>query len=176
MSLIPWRAKQQGAAAGEVSSIGALRTEIDRIFDSLIREPLGSIDWPFAGEDKWAPAVDVVESENEVTVRAEVPGIEPDDLSVTLTGSQLVLSGEKRETVEEKGREVYQRESRWGSFRRAVALPEEVDRENIDAEYTNGVLLITLKKVKPTVPKRIEVKSGQKIAARTSAPPPSPGG
>jgi HSP20 family protein len=175
MSLIPWRGKQHEAAAGETSPIGALRTEIDRLFDSLIREPLGNVDWPFAGEGRWAPAVDVGESEDEVTVRAEVPGIDPDDLSVTLTGSQLVLSGEKKETALEKGKEVHQRESRWGSFRRAVTLPEEVDRESVDAACADGVLVIRLKKIKPTTPKRIEVKGGPTITTRTSPPPPSPG-
>ena len=176
MSLIPWRGKQQDPAVGEPSPMTALRTEIDRIFDSFIREPLGNVEWPFSGEGKWAPAIDVAESESEVTVRAEVPGIDPDDLSVTLTGNQLVLSGEKKETAERKDKEIYQSESRFGSFRRTVALPEEVDRENVDAQCTNGVLVITLQKIKPTVPKRVAVKTPQAARSKPKAPPPSPGG
>ncbi len=174
MSLIPWRSKQQEPVAGEPSPLGALRNEIDRLFDSFVREPLGNVEWPFMAEGKWAPALDVAESESELTIRAEVPGIVPDDLSVTLTGNQLVLSGEKKESTERKDREFYQSESRYGSFRRTVTLPEEVDRENIDAECANGVLTIRLTKIKPTPPKRVTVKTAQAVSINAT-PPPSQG-
>ena len=95
----------------------------------------------------------------EVTVRAEIPGIDPDDLNVTITGSQLVLSGEKKESEEHQDKDVYHNETRWGSLRRAVTLPEGIDTENVEAQYTSGVLEIKLKKTRPAPPKRIEVKS-----------------
>ena len=162
MSLIPWRGKQHDPAVGEPSPIGALRSEIDRLFDSFVREPLGNVEWPFSGEGKWAPAIDVAESENEVTVRAEVPGIDPDDLSVTLTGNQLVLSGEKKEEKEDKGKNFYRMERAYGSFQRSVPLPVEVEADKVEAKFKKGVLTITLPKTaeaqKQT--KQIPVKTG----------------
>lgn len=169
MSLIPFRGKQSGPIA-EPPSLAALRSEIDRLFDSFVRGPLSSVEWPFGGEGKWAPAVDVAEDEDMLTIRAEVPGVEPDDLSVTLLGNQLVLSGEKKESTERKQKGFVQSESRYGSFRRTVTLPEEVDAEKVEAQCANGVLTVTLRKIKPTPPKRIEVKgppSGP--ATRTSS-------
>ena len=80
----------------------SLRSEMDRLFDSFLREPFGAMDWPHWGAGKWSPAVDVAEDDKEVTVRAELPGIDPKDLDVTVVGNQLILSGEKRESSETK--------------------------------------------------------------------------
>ena len=136
-----------------------LRDEMDRLFNSCLREPFGALDWPLWGSDKWSPAVDVAENDKEWTVRAELPGIDPKDLDVTVTGNQLVLSGEKRESSERKEKDFYHSETRYGSFRRTVPLPEGVDTENVDAEYANGVLTLRLKKTAPAATKRIEVKT-----------------
>ena len=76
---------------------------MDRLFDSFFREPLGALDWPLWGSGKWSPAIDVAENDKELTVRAELPGIDPKDLDVTVTGNQLVLSGEKKESSEHEG-------------------------------------------------------------------------
>jgi HSP20 family protein len=159
MSLIPWRNKQQDGARGELSPMLALRTEMDRLFDSFVREPFGALDWPLWGSDKWSPAVDVAENDKELTVRAELPGIDPKELEVTMTGNQLVLSGEKKESSERQEKDFYHSETRYGSFRRVIPLPEGVDTENVDAQYANGVLKLTLKKIAPAAQKRIEVKT-----------------
>jgi HSP20 family protein len=157
MSLIPWRSKQRQGEQAE-SPLVTLRNEMDRLFDTFLREPLGAIDWPFVGQGKWSPTIDVAEGDDEVTVRAELPGIDPKDLEVSVSGNQLVLSGEKRESAEQKGKDFYHSESRYGSFRRAVRLPEGIDTENVDAQYANGVLTMRLKKTPSAMPKRIEVK------------------
>ena len=73
MSLIPWRGKREGRE-GDLSPIVALRHEMDRLFDSFVREPFGEIDWPLWATGKWSPAVDVAEDDKEFTVRAELPG------------------------------------------------------------------------------------------------------
>ena len=101
MSLIPWRNKRE-SSEGELSPLVALRSEMDRLFDSFLREPFGALDWPQWGAGKWSPAVDVAEDDKELTVRAELPGIDPKDLDVTVVGNQLVLSGEKKESSETK--------------------------------------------------------------------------
>ena len=136
----------------------ALRSEIDRLFDSFVREPFGALDWPSWGGGKWSPAIDVAESDKEVTVRAELPGIDPKDLDVTVAGNQLVLSGEKKESSETKDKGFYHSETRYGSFHRTVPLPEGVDTEHVDAQYANGVLTLRLAKTPQAATKRIEVK------------------
>jgi len=158
MSLIPWRNKQKGAVQVESSPMGALRTEIDRLFDSFMRDPWAALDLPFAGRRGWSPSIDVAESEKEFTVRAEIPGIDPKDLEVHIAGNQLVLSGEKKESTEKEGKDFYQSESRYGSFRRAIPLPQTVDPEKVEAECANGVITIHLPKLQTEPPKRIEIK------------------
>jgi HSP20 family protein len=157
MGLIPWKGKQREGERTE-SPLVALRSEMDRLFDTFLREPFGEVDWPFVGQGRWSPTVDIAETDDQVTVRAEVPGIDPKDLEVSVSGNQLVLSGEKKESTEDRGKDYYQSESRYGSFRRCVRLPEGIDSENVDAQYANGVLTLRLKKVPSAVPKRIEVK------------------
>ena len=102
MSLIPWRGKREGQQ-GELSPMIALRNEMDRLFDSFVREPFGAIDWPTWATGKWSPAVDVAEDDKEFTVRAELPGIDPKDLEVSVLGNQIVLSGEKKESQRDQG-------------------------------------------------------------------------
>jgi len=157
MALIPWRNKS-GDGGGELTPLTALRNEMDRLFDSFVRTPWGSLDWPFSAGQVGFPAMDIAESEDEVTIRAEVPGVDPKELSISLTGDQLVLSGEKKESSEHQGKGFRQTETRYGSFRRAVSLPAEVDSENVEADYANGVLMVRLKKVQKVPPKRIDVK------------------
>lgn len=158
MNLMPWKSKPLETRENEMSPILALRNEMDRLFDSFFREPFGAMDWPFGGMGKWAPPLDVAEDETEVTVRAELPGIDPKEMEVSVVGNELVLSGEKKETTEHDGKGVHHTETRYGSFRRTVPLPEGIDTENVDAQYANGVLTLHLKKTAPVTQKRIEVK------------------
>jgi HSP20 family protein len=159
MNLIPWRNKQQEGRGGELSPLVALRGEMDRLFESFFREPFGAVDWPLLGGAKFSPAIDVSENDKELTVRAELPGIDPKELEVTVTGNQLVISGEKKEQEEEEGKDFHRSETRYGSFRRGVPLPDGVDTENVDAQYANGVLTLRLQKTAPAATKRIEVKT-----------------
>ncbi len=156
MNLIPWKNKQRSENGGEPTSLMALRHEMDRLFDAFIREPFGALDlWP---QGKWTPAVDIAESENEVTVRAELPGMDPKDLDVQLVGNQLTLAGEKKDSSEQRGENYYHSETRFGSFRRSIRLPEGIDSEHVEADYANGILTLRMKKTKPTPTKKIEVK------------------
>ena len=158
MSLIPWRNKVPESRQGDLSPMMSLRNEMERLFDSFFREPFGVLDLPLWGPGKWSPAVDVAENDKELTVRAELPGIDPKDLDVTVAGNQLVLSGEKKESTEHDGKDFHHVETRYGSFRRTIPLPEGVDTEHVDAQYANGVLTLHLQKTAPAAQKRIEVK------------------
>ncbi len=158
MSPIPWKTKDREGDGGQLSPLATLRTEVERLFDSFMRDPKAMLDWPF-GHRAFEPAVDVAENDQELTVRAEVPGIKPEELTVTVAGNQLVLVGEKKEESEDKGKGYHRVESRYGSFRRSIPLPEVVDQNQVEAEYANGVLTIHLKKSPAVAPKKIEVKT-----------------
>jgi HSP20 family protein len=157
MSPVPWKTKDE-SDGGQLSPLSSLRTEMERLFDSFMRDPRAVLDWPF-GQRAFEPAVDVAENDQEVTVRAELPGIKPEELTVTVSGNQLVLAGEKQEESEDKGKGYHRVESRYGSFRRSIPLPEVVDQNQVEAEFANGVLTIHLKKSPAAAPKKIEVKT-----------------
>ena len=165
MALIPWRNKVRERGPGETSPLATLRSEVDRLFESFLREPFGGIDWPFGGIDwpfgserGWAPTVDVAEDEKEYTVRAELPGLDPKDLEVSIGGGHLILAGEKKESTEGQGKDFHHTESRFGAFHRTIPLPDAVDPESVEAEYANGVLVVHLKKSPAAAAKRIDVK------------------
>jgi HSP20 family protein len=143
----------------EVRKVEPTRTltpfeEIDRYFESLFpRGWLRPFHWewptevaaPFGGK---LPKVDVIDREKEVLVRAEVPGVEKDNLEISVTETSVTIKGTAHhEEKEEKG-EYYRCETTHGEFARTVALPAEVDSEHTKAKYRDGVLEITLPKVK----------------------------
>jgi HSP20 family protein len=102
--------------------------------------------------------VDVIEREDEILVRAEVPGVEKKDLHVDLTGQLLTIKGERRhEEKEEKG-ELFRAEIARGSFSRSIRVPEDVDFEKVKAEFKDGMLDIHLPKTHKTERRHIEVK------------------
>jgi HSP20 family protein len=157
MSLIPWRNKRH-ETRGELAPLTEFRHEVDRLFDSFLREPLG---WSERGwNDLWNPSLDVSEDEKSVTVKVEVPGVKPDDINLSVTGNTLVISGEKKESQERKGDGFYHTERRFGSFRRNVMLPPGVDGDKVTADYAQGVLTVRLEKSPEAMPRKILVKAG----------------
>ena len=143
-SLVPWR--------GE---LGSFRREMDRLFDRFFEG------WPFrisAVQRPWAPSVDVSETAKEVVVKAELPGMDPKDIDVSVRGDILSVAGERKQEKEEKGENFHRIESTYGSFSRSIQLPAEVDAGKVDATYKDGVLKITLPKTKEAATKKIEVK------------------
>jgi HSP20 family protein len=159
MAFIPWKNKQQESERSGLAPMMTLRGEMERLFDTFLRDSFTGLNWPTWASDKWSPAIDVAENDKELTVRAELPGIDPKDLEVTVTGNQLVLSGEKKESSEHTEKNFYQSETRYGAFRRTVTLPDGIDTENADAQYSNGVLTLRLRKIVPAAAKRIEVQA-----------------
>ena len=155
MNLIPWKDKSGREPSRTLAS---LRSDMDRLFDAFVREPFSALEWPFRDFGAWSPAVDLAESDTEYTVRAELPGLDPGDLEVSVTENQLVVSGEKKEETDRREKGYHHSESRYGSFRRSIPLPGAVDSTKVDAEYRNGVLTIRLAKSAEHAPKRIEIK------------------
>lgn len=157
MNLVPWRDKR---TEGEEQSLSTWQGEMDRLFERFLREPFGMLrSLGNGGEQAWLPAVDVSQTEDDVTVRAEIPGIDPKELDVSITGQQLVIAGQKKESSEKKDRDSYYSEIRFGSFRRVVPLPDGIDPDQVSAQSSNGVLTLTIKKTRPGPVKKIEVRS-----------------
>ena len=101
-----------------------------------------------AHEARWGSAlsVDVVDKERSYEVTAELPGIDPDNISVKFSTGTLTIKGEKKEEKEEKGKDYVLSERRWGSFQRSFRVPTSIDEEKIEATFSNGVLTIVLPK------------------------------
>ena len=145
-SLIPW---------DELGELTRFRREMDRVFDRFFEG------WPFkfpTREGEWAPSVDVSETPKEVIVKAEIPGLDPKDMDVSVHDNVLTLAGERKEEREKEGENIHQVERSYGAFSRSIRLPAEVDPEQVTATYKNGVLQINLPKAKQEPVKRIEVK------------------
>ena len=149
MQLIPMKGLDRGFAP--------LQRQMNRLFDDFFSNDGLLAGW---GSGSWVPAVDVAESEGEVLVVAEVPGVDPADLDLTVTGTTLTLSGEKRTEDEEKGRTWHRVERAEGRFTRIVTLPDGVDVNDVTAKQEDGVLRIRIAKKEEAVPKKIDVQVG----------------
>ena len=158
MALIPWRNKLRSELEAQDTPLADLRSEMNRLFDNFLREPFEWAERTIGSFGPWQPAIDLVETDEEVVIRAEVPGLKPDDFDVTVTGDQLVLSGEKKETEQRSVRGASWTETRSGAFRRVIRLPVAVQADKVAATHEHGVLTIRLPKVPGAVPKRIAVK------------------
>ena len=115
----------------------------------------------FFGIDRTAgfsPALDVSEDTNEYRVNLEVPGINPDDLDISLESGVLTVKGEKKDETEKKDKNYHRVERSYGSFTRSLKFPVDIDSEKIKADYRDGVLHISLPKAETAKQKRIEVK------------------
>ena len=134
--------------------------EMNQLFDDFIGDfPMVS-SWRDGGSDvvSFSPLVDISENDKELTVKAELPGMDEKDISVELDDSAITIRGEKHEEKEEKGRKWHVREQSYGSFLRVIPLPTGVDSEKAKAKFKKGVLTVTLPKVGEEQSKRRTVK------------------
>ncbi|MCB9445913.1 MAG: Hsp20/alpha crystallin family protein [Ardenticatenaceae bacterium] len=131
-----------------------LRREFDRLFESALDMPA------FGGESvaTWGLALDLVEKDDAYIVKASVPGIDPDDLEITLSENTLSIGGEFKEDKEIDENQYRMRERRTGSFCRSVTLPSQVNREAIEANYETGILTLHIPKAEEVKPKRIAIQ------------------
>jgi HSP20 family protein len=132
-----------------------LRREMDRLFDRFL-EPV----WPEApmlGE--WGPKLDVSESKDAITVKAELPGVEQKDIAVSLQEGVLIIKGEKEAEKEEKDKQYHRVERSYGTFYRSVRLPAPVEAGKVTATFKDGVVTITLPKAPEAKGTTIPVKA-----------------
>lgn len=145
-----------------------MRHQLDQLFSEIARsaEP----------QTAWRPAVELKDSGDHFVVRAELPGLEAKDLNVEVTREAVSIAGERRQsqTTTEKG--VFRSEFRYGQFHRVVPLPVEVQNDQVQADYTNGILTLTLPKVVEVRNQVVKVNltQSQSIAESTAAPTSEP--
>ena len=137
------------------TGMATLRKEMDQLFERFF-EPVWA-EMPTAG--LWQPKVDVVEDKDAVTVKAEVPGVEQDELAVSLQDGVLTIKGEKEAEKEEKDKQYHRVERTYGAFVRALRLPSAVDAGKVKATFKNGVVTIVLPKVPEAKGTTIPVKA-----------------
>ncbi len=131
-----------------------LRDAMDRLFDDAFTRPLRMVDGQLS-----MPAVDMYQTDNEIVVKAAVPGFKADDVQINVTGELLTIKGEAREKEEVNEKAYHLRERRWGGFERTLSLPTDVIADKARAEFENGVLIITLPKAEEVRPKTISIKT-----------------
>ena len=157
MAVIRWE------PARELQSI---QQEMNRLFGTFFDNPQAGTG---AVARRWVPAMDLVEEGDRFVLRADLPGVSPDDVHVELDDDVLTISGERSSEHEER-REGYRRiERSSGSFSRSLTLPEGIEPDSIDAHFENGVLELRVPKPEQRKPRRVAIGLGGKTAIETSA-------
>ena len=149
MALIRWSPRRE--VWDPFESLTEMHNEMDRLFGRSLRYQGGM-------EAVFSPAIDVAVEKDNVIVKADLPGLTKDDVSVSLQDNCLTIKGEKKQETEKKDANYFLSERVHGSFTRVIELPVAVNAARIDARFTDGVLQVTLPKTEEAKPKQIEVK------------------
>jgi HSP20 family protein len=150
-----------GTRLQPVSLFGSLHREIDRLFDDLTRGGFGTL--PSPAQTNLMPSIDVTETDKEIEITAELPGLERKDVDISIEDDLLTIRGEKKvetkqEDQEDKDKNYHVSERSYGVFYRVIQLPPGVDPSSIQAVMSKGVLKLTIPKPAKAEPKKIEVK------------------
>ena len=135
-----------------------------RRLNSLLDDAFAN--WPAQPDENgaltasWAPVCDVFEDKDSVKIVAEIPGVKPEDVKISIENQVLTIRGEKKQVAEEKTERVHRYERSYGSFERAFSLPTAVAADKIAASYTNGILTVTIPQAERARPREIPVKVG----------------
>lgn len=156
MALIRWE---------PFSEMSTLRRQMDRLFDDLLQARSDSPEFTLSSGYAWIPAVEVKETDAEVVLRAEIPGVDAKDLDVQVTQKAVAITGEHRheKRSEEKGH--LRSEFRYGKFQRVVPLPAQVQNDQVKARLQDGILTLNLPKVEVEQRKVVKVAIGEEASA-----------
>jgi len=154
MTLTRWN--PANGLSNMTSDLFNMQRQFNRLFDGFLRGGMRDDDSVFASN--WTPAVDIVEKTDEYLVALELPGVNKDDVKITLESNVLTIRGEKKQESEKKDENLHRVERSYGMFQRSFTLPLTVKSDKIDASYKDGVLQIHLPKAEEAKPKAIDVK------------------
>jgi len=142
-------------------NVMSVQDRMNRIFDEAFRGQRGGAedDWALGGN--WAPPVDIFEHEGNIVLRAELPGVSPEDVDIRVENNVLALRGERKFDSELKREDFHRVERAYGSFNRSFTLPNVVDTAKIQAEYKDGILQVTLPQKEEAKPKQISITVGR---------------
>lgn len=161
-NLMPWRRQEHKVTVNREAEhpLTLLEQDMNHMFDEFFSRfglaPAWETEW-----NAFSPQVDIVDSDKEIKVLVELPGLDEKDIEVTLSNDMLTISGEKQQEKEDKGKNYYRMERSYGSFKRSIPIPCEVKTDAVDATFKKGVLSIVL-------PKATEEQCRQKIAVKTA--------
>jgi HSP20 family protein len=134
---------------------------MDRLFDEGFSRPWRLM--PTTSEYEAVLPVEVSQTDDAIEVKASLPGVRPEDVEITVANDVLTIKAQHKEETEDKQRDYYRREIRYGAFHRALSLPVSVDADKAVARHVNGLLYLTLPKAESIRPKQIKVASGPAV-------------
>ena len=143
-----------------------LREKMNRLFEDI---------YPAQGEERdllvssWTPAVDIYETEHELFLTAELPGIEDNDIEIKIEDNTLTLKGERKFEKETKKENYHRVERSYGSFYRSFSIPAYIDQDKIKAEHEQGILKVSLQKKHDLKPRKIEVRKPKQAEAKKTS-------
>jgi HSP20 family protein len=146
------------------SSVPALDGSFERRISRLFNDVLGNLDWQYrdSAAASWVPPVDIIEEKDAIRIVAELPGVQPENVKISLENNLLTIQGNKEQVAEERSERVHRYERTYGTFERSFTLPATVDADRIQASYEHGVLTVTLPKVEKAKPRQIAVQVAAK--------------
>ena len=131
-----------------------MRSEMDRIWDRFSKDVSAS-----TFKQDWNPSLNLAETEDSLVAELEVPGINPEDINVSVTGEMLKVTGDKKQEANREGKNYHVAERVYGKFSRSLRLPTTVDPDKVQARYKDGILWISMGKNATVKSKRIEVET-----------------
>ncbi len=132
-----------------------MQRDLNRAFSEFFGQPGTAVDtW----ERDWVPAVDVFEKDNEINLKAELPGLTKDDVDISIENNTLTISGEKKRESEVKDDNYHRVERSYGRFQRSFTLPQTIDAKNVKASFKDGILSVKLGKKEEAKPKKIDIQ------------------
>ena len=141
-------------ATRPIQDLFSIHNEMSRLFDNWYKPAHHRAE----GESlDWMPVVDILEANEHVEIRTEIPGLSEKDVQVSVTDDVLTLKGEKTQESDEKDQKYHRVERSYGRFQRSFTLPANLNPEDIKAKFTNGVLTVSIPKVKEVQPKEIQI-------------------
>ena len=156
MALVRWE---------PVRELTSLQSEMNRLFNTFFDTPTTTGGGNGGAVRRWIPSMDLVETEEHFVLRADLPGLSEEDVSIELEDNVLTVSGERKAEHEEKKEGFYRVERSFGQFRRSLTLPEGVDADKIAATFDKGVLEVRIPKPEERKPRKVAIQVGDKPAA-----------